>query len=123
MHGRDVVERHLEHDADGELGEPPPRGGEIVDLHDHHVAAVAAAALEEAAGRRVAGDRRHDLEKRVADGHDGVPQPERRDVRIAKRHLDAEDGGAVGDDGIEIARHERDLPEAHRHDGMLHSFA
>ncbi len=123
MHGRDVVERHLEDNADAELRDPAPRGREIVDLHDHHVAAVAAAALEEPTGGRVLRDRRDDLEKRVADGHDGVAQAERGDVGIAEGDLDAEDRGAVGDDGIERARDERHLPHARRHDVALHSLA
>src|SRR5205823_5306969 len=50
--GGDVVQRDLPHDADAERGEPLASGLEVLGLEDDHVAAVAAALLEEAAGGR-----------------------------------------------------------------------
>ena len=52
LHVGEAVVVELADDADAELLDPRPAGRVVVALGDHHVAAVAAAALEVALGRR-----------------------------------------------------------------------
>ena len=72
----DVVERDLKHLAHAFAAGSLTRRGEVRDLKHEHVAAVAAATLEQAAGRGVGADRRDDLQKRVAQCAYCVAQPE-----------------------------------------------
>jgi hypothetical protein len=112
--GGDVVERHLPDDPHADGGEPTAVGGQIGRLEDHHVAAVAAALVEEPSRRRAVADRRDDLEELRADRHDGVLEPELADARIAEPDLETEDGAEVADDRLERARDEGDLADVHQ---------
>src|SRR5690606_13484045 len=95
---------------------PRTRRGEIVHLEDRHVAAVAAAAAgEEARGRRVLAYRRHHLEEVAAHRQHGVAQAEVRDARIAESHLDPERARQRGDRAVEVAGDEGHLAQA-QHD-------
>ncbi len=91
-------------------------------MADHHVAAVAAQALELTAGGRPLGDRRHDLDELCADGEDGVAQAEHRHARIVERDLQPEHPAEIGDDRVEIVGDESHLAEAdHRNTGFRFS--
>ena len=65
-----------------QLGSPLARRRQVVDLEHEHVAAIAAAALEQAAGRGLRPHRRNDLEERVAEREHGVAQTEVADAWI-----------------------------------------
>jgi hypothetical protein len=80
----DVVQVDPPDDAHAERGDAAAVVVEPIRLQHHHVAAVAAAPVEEATRGRRRGDRRHDLEERVADRHDGVDEPELPDARVAE---------------------------------------
>ena len=69
---------------DPELLEQAEAVVEVVDLEDRHVAAVAAAPVEQPAGRRAVLGRRDHLEELVTDRHQGVVQAERGDAGIAE---------------------------------------
>ena len=86
-----------------QVGRAPAGGRDVVELEHDHVAAVAAAAVEVAAGRRVVLQRRDDLDERVPERHDRVVQPEGADAGIPERLGEAERGAQLGHDGLEIA--------------------
>jgi hypothetical protein len=54
-------------DSDSEPLDPAARGGQVVDLRDHHVSAVAATAVEVPPRRSLLPDRRYHLEQAVPD--------------------------------------------------------
>ena len=66
------------------LSLPSPCRLQVVCLYDDHVAAVAAAPAKIARTRAVVAQRRHHLEKRVADRQDGVVESEKLHARIVK---------------------------------------
>ena len=78
----DVLAVDLEHLAYFRLVRASASRREVVDLEHQHVAAVAAAALHQAAGGGVRADRRDDLEERVSEREDGVSEPEEADGRV-----------------------------------------
>ena len=95
-----------------------PAGRVLVALGDHHVATVAAPALEVPLGRRALDDRADDLQELPADRDDHVVQPELADVGIAVADLDVEHRPQVGQHGVEVTSDQCDLSEAeprHRH--------
>jgi len=110
---RDVVERDLPHDAHAERGKPAAVRLEVGGLEDHHVAAVATALVEQAAGGGALLHGRDHLEKRPPDRHDGVLEAEGRNPRIPERDLDIEDSAKIGDHRLEVACHERYLTDMH----------
>jgi hypothetical protein len=113
MSAADVFQVDLPRDADAQLGGAAAIGVEVARLDHHHVAAVAAAAVEEAARRCRGRDGRHHLEKRVADGHDGVHEAELGDPGVVEADADAEHRGEIGDGLVEVARGDDDLSEPH----------
>src|SRR5262249_30741609 len=78
---------------------------------------------EKASRRRGRGDRGDHLEKRVADRHDGVHEPELGDAGVAERHLEAEHGHQVCDRRVEVARGDDDLSEAHARESTVAASA
>ena len=104
--------RVLEHDADLLARHALARVREVVGLHDHHVAGIAAALREQSRGRRVGLHGRHDFEEGVADREHRVREPEERDAGIAEADLEAEHGAEVVDGRLEVARDQRDLAQA-----------
>src|SRR5439155_8656553 len=93
---------------------------EVVELEDHHVAAVAAASLQVAAGRRSVLLRRDDLEERVADREDGVAEAERADPGILERLEQAESLPQPACHRVQVARGQDGLPQTHagRHQAL-----
>ena len=68
----------------------------VTALQDHHVAAVALAAVEVAAGGGALLDGRDHLDELVAHWHDRVVQPEHADARIVEGDLHTELGAGTG---------------------------
>ncbi len=81
----------------------------IVRLQDHHIARIAAAALQVARRRRVLLHRLHDFQEFAANGKDRVDQTEHADGRIAIGHFEAQNVLEHGDMGLEVLRDQRDL--------------
>jgi hypothetical protein len=115
------------------LGETSPVGGEIVDLHDHHVAGVTPAAGKEPArgGAVVFGN--DDLEQSIANRVEAVSQPEVADAGIAIADLEIESIGdrllgrsKVGGDRDELTKSHHGLLAStvnHRRCRPVHVFA
>src|SRR5260370_36122256 len=87
----------------------PPRGSAEVD--DRHGAAVTAGAIEEAPGRGVRPNRRHHFEKAGGDRQQRVDEAVLGDPGIAIADIEAQDRPNVGDDRLELARDQADLPQ------------
>jgi hypothetical protein len=113
MGAADCREIGLPHRSHADRSETLPVAVEIVTLNDQHVAAVASSTLQVSLGGRIGDDRRDDFEERVAYGHDGVLQPEFANRGIVERHLDAENGGQIADDLLEIPRDDYELADSH----------
>ena len=111
VQGGGVVELRLPHDAHAEPLHARAVARTVLRLHDHHVAAVAAAALEQATRGGAGAVRRDHLEVGVADRHHRVAQAEHLDARIVERDLDAEHVTERLDGRLELARHQRDLTQ------------
>ena len=111
--GRDVVELDLPDDAYAERGQARAVRAQVGGLQDHHVAAVASALVEQAAGGGALAHGRDHLEEGLPHRHDGVVQAELGHARVAEPDLDAEHGGQVGDHRLELPRHQRDLADVH----------
>ena len=77
-----VLELHCEHLPHSELASPLARRRQVGDLEHQHVAAIAAAALDQAPGRGVRPLGRHDLQEGVPEREHGVAQAEVADARI-----------------------------------------
>src|SRR5229473_4436770 len=107
------VFRVLDHvgDADAERLRmaAPPLG--VAAVEDRHVAAVAAGSIEEAPGRGVRLDRRHQFEKARADRQQRVDQAVFSDPGIAVADFEAQDRPNVGEDRLELASDQADLPQ------------
>jgi len=100
--------------AHAKAGDTRPLGLGVGHLDDHHVAAVALAPLDVAAGRSAGLAGRHDLEEVVADRTDDVDQAPLGDARVAVGDLDAEDVAQFLARAFEIFADEDALPELHR---------
>ena len=79
-----VGEVDLPDDAHAEVGQAAPGGGEIVELEDGHVPAVAAPAFEVAARGCAGPDRGDHLQEGVAHRHHRVLEPELGHARVAE---------------------------------------
>ena len=66
-----------------QLTRAPQVGGAVVGLHDHHVAAVAAASVEETPGGGPLLHGRDDLQEGVSDREDRIAEPEDRNAGVA----------------------------------------
>ena len=108
-----IVLRHHPHAKAGRAG---PRGHDVVDLQDHHVAAVATALFEQATGSGALLHRHHHLEEGVADRHHRILEAVLGDCRIIEADLDAEDMGDVVDHRGEPGGHQRNLTKSHHGD-------
>jgi hypothetical protein len=109
--GRDVVEVNAPDLPDAERGRTRAGAGQVVELEHGHVRAVAAA-VEEAARRRVVSRGRDHLDERVAERHDRVAKPEVVDVGIGVRVAQRQGAAEVGDGGVEVAGRDHGLTKA-----------
>jgi hypothetical protein len=100
--------------AHAEPGDARPLGLGVGHLDDHHVAAVALAPLDVAAGRGARLLGRHDLEEVVADRADDVDQAPLGDAGIAIGHVDPQDVAQLLTRAFEVFADEDALPELHR---------
>jgi len=87
------------------------RSVEIVRLHDHHVAALAAP-LEVPPRGRARPHRRDELDELVAEREHRVVDAELGDARIAKRRIEPEQLGKPPRARREVADDEDDLADA-----------
>ena len=104
----------LRHRADAETGDALALGLGVVDLDDHHVAAVALAPLDVAAGRGALLERRDDLEEIVAGRADDIDQPPLGDAGVAIGDLEPKDVAQLLAGAFEVLDDEDALPELHR---------
>src|ERR1700731_2339698 len=74
---------------------------DVVAVEDDHIAAVAAAPFEIAAGARAAPGRRGHFEKARADWQQRPAPPVFADIAVAVAAREAEDFGEIGDGGLE----------------------
>ena len=107
----DVVELDGPDLADAQRRRPRAGAGEIVDLEHGHVRAVAAA-VEEAARRRVVSRGRDHLDERVTERHDRVAEPEVVDVGIGVGVAQRQGVAELGDGGVEVAGGDHGLTKA-----------
>jgi len=107
-------ERRFPCDPHTELRHPLTMWGEVVDLDDDHVAAVAAAPVEIAAGGGVWAHGRYDLEEGVADGHHRVLEAEHGDLGVSVTDLQSQHAGDLRDLGVEPVGDEGNLAQLHR---------
>src|SRR5258708_39499112 len=82
-------------------------------LDDHHVAAIALAALDVATGRRTVAGRRDDLEEVMSRRADHVRQAPFGDAGVAVGHVDAERVTQLLARALEVLAYEHALPELH----------
>src|SRR5690242_3857588 len=102
----------LVRDAHAEgLAAPPPRR-QVVTLGDHHVAAVAPAPVEVAAGGGAVAHRGHHLQETVADREQRVLEAVLAHTRIAMADLQAQHRAQLLHHRLEPAGHQADLPHA-----------
>jgi len=104
----------LGHGAHAERGDPLALGHRVRHLQDHHVAAIAVATLDVAAGRRTVLHGRHDLEEVVAGRADDVGQAPLGDAGIAIGDLDAENVAQLLGGALKVFADEDALPQSHR---------
>ena len=95
VRARDVGQVDLPHHPHAELGCALARTLEVLEVEQHHVAAVAVVALQVAPGGRARSRGRDDLQKAVAEREHDVGQPERGHAGIAERLSEPE--GALAD--------------------------
>jgi hypothetical protein len=107
----DLLQRDLEHLANAALGRPRAGRRQIENLEHQHVAAVAAAPLEQAAGGGAAPDGRDDLEERVAQREHRVAQAEPIHTGIYERLAQPELGPQCVRHRLELARGQHSLSE------------
>ncbi len=88
---------------------------EVVGVENHHVAAVAAATLQVAAGRGAALQRRHHFDKAGAQRQQRVVQPEPGHCRIAVAHPHGEHRADGVDHRIELLGDQAELAQAQEH--------
>src|SRR5260221_7738827 len=98
-------------DAHADRVHVPAAARYVVAVEDDHIAAVAPAAFEIAAGGRAVLDGRHDFEKARADRERRVDEAVFADIAVAVADREAEDVGEVGDGGLEGARDQTDLAQ------------
>jgi len=101
----------LPHGANAERTQPRARTVEIVGLHDHHVAALAAP-LEVPPRGRARPHRRDELDELVAEREHRVVDAKLGDARIAKRRIEPEQLGKPPRARREVADDEDDLADA-----------
>ena len=87
----------------------------IVGIGDHHIAAIALAAIQIAFGRGAGLCGGHHLDERGADRQQGVVQPEHADIGVVMTDLDIEDGDQIRDHGVKLAGDQTELPEPMKH--------
>ena len=92
------------------LGMPPARVG-IVAAEDRHVATATAGLFEKAPCRGARLERRHHFEQDGIDRQQRVFQAIFGDVTVAVTDAQPHDIGDIGDHGLELRRHEADLPQ------------
>ena len=106
----------LRHQPDAELVDALLVGRErfLGNLHDDHVASVAATTLEVTASRRVVLPRlgRHGFQELVAEGDEEVVQPVAAHAGVAVADFHAEDGLAELLDAVEVMGYQADLADA-----------
>ncbi len=78
---------------------------------DHHVPARSPTLGQEPTGRRAVGDRRQHLDELVAHQQQCIPQTELGDTGIVEADLDPERRAQLVDDGIQVRRDQRHLPQ------------
>src|SRR5436190_23015681 len=91
----------------------PPRALEVLEVEHHHVAAVAAVAVQVAPGGGVRLHRRDDLKKAVTDREDRVRQAEHAHARVAKRLWESERCLQLARGALELTRDEHRLAKPH----------
>ena len=109
LHARVLLLVELEHFAQAELRGAPLHRLVVAALQDHHVAAVAAAALEVAARGGAVLNRCDDFDELPAHREDRVVKPELADAGIDVTDLEPEHGAEIRGDAVAILRHQRDL--------------
>ena len=112
VRARDVRQVDAPDDAHALLLGARARGVEVLEIEQHHVAAVAAVALQIAPRRRVRPRRRDDLQEAVAEREHGVAQAELRHARVAKGLVQPERVAQLALDGVEIGGDEHGLAQA-----------
>ena len=117
----DVGEIDLPYHADARAGRTLARSGEVLEVEDRHVAAVAVA-FEIAAGRGAGPQRRDHLEEAVADREHGVLKAELGDAGVAKRLSERERRAQRARDRLELGRHEHRLAQPHAWLGLRHAL-
>ena len=117
VHLPHVVERDFEDLADAQVADALARRRQVVELEHRHVAAVAAAPLDQPSGGGVLLHGRDDLEERVAEAEDRIPQPEVAHARIGERLAQPEPFAQLAGDSVEVAGSEDGLakPKHPRH--------
>ena len=113
-----LVVGRVQHQSDAERGDVLAASGDVVALHDHHVAAVAAASLDVASTGCAWLEGRDDLQESVADGHQEVVQPKPREAGIAVADFESEYAAQMRLNVVEVLRDEADLTHT-QHVGLL----
>ena len=98
-----------------EFGGPCSTTSDVVDLVDHHVAAVAAATFDIAATGGSLGDWGDDFDELRADGPQCVLQPEDLHSRIGVTNLETENCPEIGGCTLEVFSNDGDLAKANPH--------
>ena len=85
----------------------------IVAAEDRHIAAAAAGLVDEAPGRGAGLERRHHFEQNGIDRQQRVLQAVFGDVAVAVADVQPHDRGDIPTHGLEMRRHQADLPQPH----------
>ena len=118
LHALEPVNVAFPRDPDAEFAGPCPTRllrGAAVALADHHVTAVAVAALQEAPRRGAVPHRRDDFQKIRPDRKQGILQAEDPDSFVDETDLEAENGLQILGDRRQFLGHETDLPQTDAH--------
>ena len=85
----------------------------ILAAEDRHIAAAAAGLVDEAPRRGARLERRHHFQQDGVDRQQRVLQPVFGDVAVAVADAEPHDLGDIRDHGLEMRRHQADLPQPH----------